>query len=130
MAELTDEQIMEAAKSLCKTSGNKWDNLYLGQTKSYLAMAVAAAPFLQLSWDEPSMNEANAIERNLPRQAPPCDQLMRALSLFVSHRNSILVPNPVDPRKEVIVRVLSEQPKDAWYKDTADRILAALGEVK
>jgi hypothetical protein len=132
MAELTDEQVRLATKAANdvaisfgfpemagKVTAEEQENIMLMTMR-------AAAPLLQIPWDEPSMDETNAIEREIPRHAPPCDQLMRALSLFVHRRNAVLMPKPVDLRKEVIVRVLSEQPKDAWYKDTADRIIAAL----
>jgi hypothetical protein len=133
MAELTDEQVKQAAEisSSTRTHSLSWNGPRSEKGMDlWLSTMRAAAPFLQLPWDEPSMDEANEIEQNIPRNAPPVDQLMRALTVFVHRRNAALIPKPFDPRKEVIVRVLSEQPKDAWYKDTADRILAALDEVK
>lgn len=53
-----------------------------------------AAPFLQMPWDDISMDEANMIESRLNRAAPPADQLMHAISIFISRRNGALLPKP------------------------------------
>lgn len=120
MAELREDQIDAAAKVLCKTGGNKWDDSYKGQRESYYAMAKAAAPFLQFPWDEPTSEEINALDGK--------DHTYTMVREFVSRRNALQMPKPLDQRRAAIVEVLKQYPDRA--PEIADKILAALDEVK
>lgn len=98
----------------------------------------ACVPFLQLPWEEPTMDEANVIEKDIPRHAPPCDQLMRALTAFVRRRNAVLLPpKPIDPRIQAVKSVLEVLTDEGGrifseksVNEIAERILYWIDEVK
>lgn len=97
MAELTNEQVDKALKAC--------EGKFLGKGIR------AAAPFLQLPWDEPSEDEAKVIHStNLGMSLTATfDQCKwNVLREFVDRRNAALMPKPVDPRIGLIDRTLCD----------------------
>lgn len=132
MSKLTDDQVEMAVKIIF---GNKYiDSKGLSSGIKIKANLVGVirdiAPHLQMTWEEPLMDEVNVIERNIPRHAPPCDQLMRALSFFVNLRNAALLPKPVDSRRNKLRKILTSILTNPDYIEPAIHdILASLDEV-
>ena len=128
MAELTQEQIKQAmwAAHSAAAPGFEWGNLSERDVERYSLAVKAAAPFLQLPWDEPTEDEvtsiynycANTIDGNL---TPRC------LCEFVRRRNTALLPKMVDPRIAKLIVIL----RAPWVtqEDRAIKILAEIDEV-
>lgn len=118
MSELTKEQI-EAAAEACANAqaltttasiyskGNPlWPNLSHGYKETYRLGVVAAAKFLQLPWDEPTLEEL----QNFQFVVKDCPQGNGTMNLpysihadiglieFVRRRNIALISKPADPR--------------------------------
>jgi len=147
LMELTQEQIELAAQASYNAqvqhnarsqyaSKNPWPNTGSFNQEAYRVGVRAAAPFLQMSWDEPSTAEAYTFAIENPRFSIPdtsgfdvVETMRRFLSAFIRYRNSELIPKPVDPRREKIMKELSQPGKfsiiDA-HGEVADRIIAAL----
>lgn len=93
-------------------------------TESVDRALVKAAPFLQLPWETPLLSELREL-----LGFTPDDRLSNAFIKFVDIRNARLLPKPVDPRREAILKAY----KPYVYKPDKtlmDAILAALDEVK
>lgn len=86
MAELTEQQLESAKQELAKVFGGPMDDVLMTN------MLRAAAPFLQLPWDEPSEQECEQFYR-LNSQARPSPR--SALEDFVRRRNATLMEKPV-----------------------------------
>jgi hypothetical protein len=103
MAELTEQQINDAVDAF----GAEWD-----QQKGLGANRIicerrglsAAAPFLQLPWDEPTVEEYDIAVRDV-RIGNTANGVDIARSI-VRRRNAALQPKPVDPRRDAIRRVV------------------------
>lgn len=130
---LTDEQIEAAAKAaynafhptaergfLC------WDDRPQTTREPYRTSVRAAAPFLQASWEVPTEMEFLAAVGDLHHGGFRDGFLGRALERFVQRRNAALIPKPVDPRREKILRVMRDSRLAIIRELLADRILAAL----
>lgn len=119
MAELTHEQVERAAKAHFDCdSMPAWDRAS-EQTKGAWRKAIrAAAPFLQLPWDTPTIEEAT--------KANQCMDGQSAIFDFLRYRNAaIMVPKPVDPRKARAVELLLSRFEDDVEK-FAERLIAEL----
>jgi hypothetical protein len=85
----------------------------------------AAAPFLQLPWDDPTHDEiVDGTKRIL--MGMPCKEVLQR---FVRNRNAALLPKPVDPRRERVATLLRKLHMDqrGWSPgEIADRILEAI----
>ncbi len=123
MAELTKEQLDRAIDS--------YESIpLLGDvgTRGFIRRClIAAAPYLQLPWDEPTEKELFDAKCGwgIERPFAICEEMRQ----FVRIRNAALLPKPVDPRREKIEEILSRHVKDG-ADQTIDRILAVLNEVK
>lgn len=137
MSKLTDQQIEAAAKDcyeaqflpndyLDKKIGSMWDLLADHCKASYRRSVVAAAPFLQLPWDDPTdpENELAFYEYSRARGGVEIDNhrsdaidkgVRMALFLFVRTRNANLMPKLLDPRVTMLVDFFS---KNHLYKMT------------
>ena len=115
MAELTPNQIDEAAKALHlamsvgERNPSPWETIGYRSQDRYRVMAHDAAPFLQLPWDEPTQDELQRFAheyRNL--NGTECDLTAArvALGALFERRNAALQPKPVDPRREKILDVM------------------------
>jgi hypothetical protein len=119
MAELTMSMIQKAHSAFDGSGPGIYDKLR------------AAAPFLQLPWDEP-------IKEEIDRACDDCDAggdnfrstLEYLIKEFVRRRNAVIHPKPVDPRVDEIALIIC-QSRDAGLsiQQTAAKI-AALDEVK
>lgn len=100
----------------------------------------AAAPHLQLPWESPTTAEIDRFYGQLSNYdgtRVDRETLKRTLQYFIAQRNCDLQPKPVDPRREKVIKIL-ETPLGPTVlgvfheeaKEYADRILAALDEVK
>lgn len=134
MAELTDEQIKQAAQAADKLMASHGFPTALAyatpeqrEEAAFSAMR-AAASFLQLPWEEPTSDEGLKAAEYLRRHGSGWSASKVVLMEFVRSRNAALIPNPVDLRRKTIVEVLKQYPNRA--PEIADRILAALDEVK
>jgi hypothetical protein len=119
MAELTKEVIERVAAEL-------QSRCHFKEIETSFRVAEAIIPLAQLPWGPPVAGEINAIFDTMRHVdfstfAVVCE--------FVRRRNAVILPKPVDPRREAVRRVL-------WRAGTMseeqklDEILAALGEVK
>ena len=135
---VTDEQIEAAAKAmqlvdveLEDRSNYGWEDLDPINKDTYRDYARAAAPFLQMAWDEPTESEVSAA---FTRQFMPLDaytSMRSGISKFVANRNAALQPKPVDPRREAVIQVLrAEHPGAMSNGAFADVILKALDELE
>jgi hypothetical protein len=107
MAELTEQQIDLAARasSACVSKLGYPARLAYATEEENKAMAHeamrAAAPFLQLPWDEPTEEESyfcsDVVQANEPQDV---------IGEFVRRRNAAILTKPVDPRRERIRSVL------------------------
>ena len=127
MAELKEQQIEFAVAAFENVAGHA----ATGELLSMAERMRRAAPFLQLPWDEPSVEEFR-----------PCWEYAKHLSLYANHislineaiesalcefvrrRNAALQPKPVDPRIAVILGVLDSSACTSDVK--AKEITAAL----
>jgi hypothetical protein len=93
------------------------------RTYDPLILADAVIPLAQLQWDKPTKEE---IQHLLDMRTSSLGDMLRE---FISCRTDDPRPQPVDPRREAVRRVL-------WRAGTMseeqklDAILAAIGEVK
>lgn len=87
MAQLTDEQVKKAAEAYAET----WmDSKNFDMPTLRLECLRAAAPHLQLPWDDPSNEELETLYREVPYG---CGHRL-ALQYFVRRRNAALLPKP------------------------------------
>lgn len=117
MAELTKDHIEAAAKAcyeaqflsndyLDKKTGCMWDLLADHCKAGYRRSAVAAAPFLQLPWDDPTQEELNAcIHATLAKGNKVATGLV-ILQEFVAMRNKANSPVREDKPKDARVSML------------------------
>lgn len=125
MAELTQEQLDLACAEVVR---KHYDPLGPVLTMDVLR---TAAPFLQLPWHEPTHEELVAIQRMFPVSKPTLSDLATIASEFVRLRNAVLLPKPVDPRKEKVGPILKSMERAIIGRDEAvAAIIAALDEVK
>lgn len=122
MKQFTEQQIDRAREAFCESYGSKW------QSEKFIESLCAAAPFLQLPWDEPTEEESFRAYKDEDHIMPRIKGFEQALQYFVRRRNAILIPYSVDPRRKAIVEVLKQYPDRA--PEIADKILEALDEVK
>lgn len=130
MTELTDEQIDRAVDCAALATGEKrFDREYARHNFR------AAAPFLQLPWDEPSDAEIDvfsniAYGRTVNVVGEVCRNISQmVLREFVRRRNATLLPKPVDSRRAAILKAY----KPYGYNPDEElmaAILDALDEVK
>lgn len=126
MAELTQDQVDRAVKAMDAYTPTVITNTELGH------MVRAAAPFLQLPWDEPTEEESSVIHSSDLglRLTSSFDKNKRSiLSDFVLRRNAALLPKPVDPRKKVVVGLLLgrfEEDVEAF----AERLISIMDSAK
>lgn len=116
MAELTEQQLESAKQELAKVFGGPMDDVLMTN------MLRAAAPYLQFPWDEPTDGELILFK--------DFKHVGNALIEFVRRRNTSLIPNSVDPIKELILKgIRNNRP---WPLDLeaelklADEIQAAI----
>lgn len=124
MKQLTEEQI--------KLASNAFEKAFNGDGRSLpyqMATAVrAAAQFLQLPWEEPTLAEIKSIRESDPAGTRDAIYLLNA---FVRSRNLALLPKAVDPRREKIIAAISPCLFSRQKEDELiNRILAALDEEK
>ena len=67
----------------------------------YRKYARAAAPFLQMPWEEVTAEESETIHRGTGHLS-----VALVIKRFVELRNAALVPKPVDPRESIIVHAM------------------------
>jgi hypothetical protein len=118
MAELTKEQIERAAEALWNITFEQRESRQPGRTEDrwcnvnpqfkdeWREWARVAAPYLQLPWDEP--NEAEIAELGRERMQRVSPRECGFLREFVRRRNAALLPKPVDPRREPLVKMFTE----------------------
>lgn len=129
--ELTNDQVELAVQAFVAEFGPA-DSLEGIAEQRKIAMR-AAAPFLQLPWDEPSTDELGSCFTTAYKKdgySPTQMDINFILTWFVRRRNAALAPNPVDPRINAIARVLQEN-SPLWGKsgtDLAEKVIAALDE--
>lgn len=134
MADLNDKELKLAAEAMFKAWYEKtplsmdWTK---GNQPMWIAAARAAAPFLQLPWDEPTDDETYAVNSKGSSYLQAPHEMVRALlRRFVSNRNRSLLPNP-NPRRDAILRAMEGSGvARPFIEKYADVILAALDEVK
>jgi hypothetical protein len=138
MAELTPNQIDEAAKALHlamsvgERNPSPWETIGYRSQDRYRVMAHDAAPFLQLPWDEPTEEEWSAIFHSIPGSSARSWASSSARSWaceFVRRRNAALLPKPVDPRIAAVLGVL-RMPPSTGDEEEVIRILAAIDGAK
>lgn len=136
MATLSEEKI-EAAAKIYQDEVHRgtpgilgWDECSFDDQKDIARCLRAAAPFLQLSWDEPTEGAIGAAAIDLFGSSRNVDLLVTldVCKQFVRRRNAALLPNPVDPRTKAIRKAMEGTGIDLSL--VMDRILAALDEVK
>lgn len=110
MAELTQDQVERAHMAL---NGGAGDIDLIHKSLH------AAAPFLQLPWDEPTPEEMAAIDRDWIGFA----EFVRE---FVRRRNAALLPEPVDPRIAIVKHQLTDAAMSHGIDVVAGKILLAL----
>jgi hypothetical protein len=124
MEELTAQQIDDAVEAF----GIEWD-----QQKGLGANRIicerrglsAAAPFLQLPWDDPTKEEAESFHEDYYTFASTSiPSTLHALVRFIRYRNAALQPKSVDPRIAVILGILDSSASTSDVK--AKEITAAL----
>lgn len=118
MGKFTQEQLDQAWNAFC--DGGRG-----------ITGLIAAAPFLQLPWEEPNEKEISLAYSAYMRDGIGTMKL--ALDEFVARRNSALLPKPVDPRRAKILDVLQDMPEGGGRgldEVLTDRILAIMNEVK
>lgn len=140
---LTDEQVETAAKMMeeirfqysCK---NNVRMLRVCDETSamFRDFARVAASFLQVPWSRPSDDEiksacaafARTENRNSTWIGVPFPPMSNALEAFVVLRNAALLPKPVDPRRDKILRVMERELFTVGHNtgQAVDAILAAL----
>lgn len=139
---LTDEQIEAAAKAMFESSWPKNEGKWPAQghdgRERWRELARIAAPFLQMPWKMPTEEESDSIYSEVSRRdafsIPAATRIKAAMQLFVRYRNASLIPKPLDPRREKVLKVLSRgicvDLRDGSYvaesDKLTDRILAAL----
>lgn len=124
MAELTQEQIERAAE--------EYKRIFNGAMCEKRSLR-AAAPFLQLPWDEPNEREVRLIADEVLGHGERDSMVREVITAIVRRRNAALMPKPVDPRLGVIFPLLNEVGTLRPGEDMtaiANRILAALDAVK
>lgn len=121
MAELTQEQVERAARQLIRISAaGTWEEASPAYRHVLELSVRAAAPFLQLPWDTPTIEEAT--------KANWCMDGQSAIFDFLRRRNAALMPKPVDPRVALVEQVISRGRMhiSADQKTLAVEIVAAL----
>lgn len=112
MGKLTDEQVEQAAKAMFTAWYSKTPlNMDWGDANKpmWIAAAHAAAPFLQLPWDEPTREEFSSIHDSsicLYGDGKLCRAVSDALRQFILIRNAAMISKPVDPRIQAVEGVL------------------------
>lgn len=140
MATLSDEQVERAAK-LYQDEVHRgtprilgWDECSVEDQKDIARCLRAAAPFLQLPWDEPTAEEKQNFLGTVHPESNYAATILDSVEEFVRRRNAALLPKPVHPRRDAILVIMREELKslrgDKEFCSAADRILAALDEVK
>ena len=115
MAELSKQQIEQAAKAMHEArtvSIHFWEHVFASDKERYRKAACAAAPYLQLPWDEPTYQEvvyANTKGGISSYLLVPTDAAETLITRFVNLRNAALQPKPVDPRREKIIDAIHEK---------------------
>lgn len=109
MAELTNEQLDRATDAYRNFSGGS--SVELTSSEIARCRMRAAAPFIQLPWDEPTEDEAMVIHStdlgmSLTATFDQCK--WNVLHAFVRDRNATLRPKPIDPRIDLIDRTLCD----------------------
>jgi len=124
MAELSERQIEQAAKAM---HGSDWERLKPDDKERYRTAARAAAPYLQLPWDEPTYEELDIAvsDARIGDLASSKDILHE----FVRRRNAALQPKPVDPAVEVVSRMLRDRSLDTSYDDYAALLVKAVRSI-
>jgi hypothetical protein len=122
---LTAEQITRAIQA--------WkDSVAIGDNSGPAAQLEYMAKYLQYQWQPPTPSEINELtDENMSN--PPAGYRRAvgiAIQEFVARRNALLIPKPVDPRRELIISVISRggastKPLDG-VGGLADAILEAL----
>ena len=123
MKELTDEQIRLAREAFAKDGG-------VIITSTGLR---AVAPFLQLPWDEPTVDEAERLHNHNARTVPAYMGTFQAIGQFVRGRNAALNPKPVDPRIDMVKRIVQHflpASSTGICEEITERVVAAIDEVK
>jgi hypothetical protein len=128
---LTDEQIEAAAKAMYKVGWKDeppydvtpWEAVARYYQNRWLLIARAGAPFLQMPWQDYALS---SLEHEIKRRKNPNnDTAWQAGYNTAIDKVLELFPNPVDPRREKINRVLMVMGYDL-ATGLADTILAAL----
>lgn len=122
MSELTAAQIEKAAEAY-EATGRKYALRCENNREARMDALRAAAPFLQLPWDEPTEQE-KAFAWNQSRGNLRPDEI---LASFILARNAELLPMSPDPRRAAIISVLNKYPDRA--PEIADQILDELDRV-
>lgn len=138
MSKLTDEQVELAIKYFSKDPEVIVQGVW--NLKSCLRNA---APYLQMPWNGPTRkeeDEALAVfsTHRFNGEENHETAIWDLLAIFVQHRNAVLLPKPVDPRRKVIIDTINLQPasssastnSDGPVGELADKILTALDEAK
>jgi hypothetical protein len=125
---LADEQLVAASKAMFASSpqSKQWREIGSLEKQIYLSQALAAAPFLQMPWDEPTRKEATECWQETKHINPVGVAVQAQMVVFVRRRNASLIPKPVDPRREKILGAMRDSRLAIIRELLADRILAAL----
>jgi hypothetical protein len=132
MAELSEQQIEQAARAMHEAgtvSIHFWEHVFAGDKERYRKAARAAAPYLQLPWDEPLRGELDTIFNAMPRTDP---SVFAVVCAFVRRRNAAIQPKPVDSRFEKVKAILNcrfymGNPEfDKFADEVVPEILAAI----
>jgi hypothetical protein len=115
MAELTKEQMKQAIYAQSDAIKKYQEALPFPQFIDTIAKHEelcetglrAAAPYLQLQWDEPTDAEVHQANTKGSSYCVVPNEAARVLIVrFINHRNAAFQPKPVDPRRKVIEDVL------------------------
>lgn len=131
-SKLTDEQVKIAAAAYSKAYDEQLPNV--AWIKKHNIALRAAAPYLQIPWDEIKDWEFANFWDTINSSGSPF-RLRSNLNNFVEKRNIALLPPPPDPRREALVKAF-EEAKDkfdsdfVWSESLADIALKALDGIK
>ena len=125
MAELSKQQIDAAVMAMQEAERVSifWEHVCASDKERFRKAARAAAPYLQLPWDEPLMGEITTIYDSMLHGEANTFAVVRA---FVRHRNAALQPKPVDPAVEVVSRMLRGRSLDTSFDDYAAKLVEAV----
>ena len=122
MAKLTEEQLRQAVDAMLRQFDAENDPM---GTELHVRMRglEAAAPYLQMLWDEPSHQEWELAKEAVVGPANPIFSALRIAREFVRRRNAALIPKPENP---IIKDALANLRGVTLTHDEAQKITAAV----